>query len=128
MDTGLQTFTWTYEKDYYWDEGQDCAWIDYIVFPVNSFCTGVAPVETSDFSFQIFPNPASGSVIVRFNDRLPSDGMLTVLGADGRQIQQVGLHPYISEQSIQIGHLTRGIYFIVIETGQQNYVRKVIKL
>ncbi len=33
VSTGLHTFTWTYEKDYLVSSGQDCAWVDYIVFP-----------------------------------------------------------------------------------------------
>jgi hypothetical protein len=30
---GTRTFTWKYFKDSYVTEGQDCGWIDYIVFP-----------------------------------------------------------------------------------------------
>lgn len=33
VTTGEHTFTWKYLKDNYSSSGEDCAWIDYIVFP-----------------------------------------------------------------------------------------------
>ncbi|MCD4746526.1 MAG: T9SS type A sorting domain-containing protein [Bacteroidales bacterium] len=30
---GLHTFKWIYEKDYSVSNGQDCGWVDYIIFP-----------------------------------------------------------------------------------------------
>ena len=33
VPAGLHTFKWEYEKDWYVSSGQDCGWIDYIVFP-----------------------------------------------------------------------------------------------
>ncbi len=33
VTAGMHTFTWTYRKDIYVDDGSDCAWIDNISFP-----------------------------------------------------------------------------------------------
>ena len=33
VTAGIHTFTWTYRKDIYSDDGSDCAWIDNITFP-----------------------------------------------------------------------------------------------
>ena len=33
VSMGLHTFVWQYNKDYSVSSGEDCAWIDYIVFP-----------------------------------------------------------------------------------------------
>jgi hypothetical protein len=33
VSTGIHTLKWEYYKDGYVDEGSDCAWIDYIIFP-----------------------------------------------------------------------------------------------
>ncbi|MDY6914825.1 MAG: C25 family cysteine peptidase [Candidatus Cloacimonadota bacterium] len=35
VEAGNHTFEWKYRKDGYVDEGSDCAWLDYIVFPVS---------------------------------------------------------------------------------------------
>ncbi|MFP4470298.1 MAG: hypothetical protein ACLFPE_06425, partial [Bacteroidales bacterium] len=44
VSAGEHTFKWSYDKDYSWENGQDCGWIDYIVFPP---CTGNAMVVTA---------------------------------------------------------------------------------
>jgi len=36
VTAGIHTFKWVYEKDYSVAGGDDCAWIDYIVFPASS--------------------------------------------------------------------------------------------
>ncbi len=33
VSSGVHTFRWTYKKDYSVSTGEDCAWLDYIVFP-----------------------------------------------------------------------------------------------
>ncbi len=33
VSTGEHTFTWEYDKDYSVSNGDDCGWIDYIIFP-----------------------------------------------------------------------------------------------
>jgi hypothetical protein len=36
VSAGSHTFRWVYEKDYSVNSGQDCGWVDYIVFPGSS--------------------------------------------------------------------------------------------
>jgi len=33
VTAGVHTFTWEYVKDYIYSNGEDCAWLDYIIFP-----------------------------------------------------------------------------------------------
>ena len=68
VTAGEHTFSWTYEKDTYVQEGQDCAWIDVVEFPPfvgdvisvfflspPSLNFGVVPVnETQTRTFSIF--------------------------------------------------------------------------
>jgi len=35
VNEGMRTFEWTYSKDSSISEGDDCAWIDDIVFPIG---------------------------------------------------------------------------------------------
>jgi hypothetical protein len=44
VEAGEHTFEWKYEKDYTMDGGQDCAWVDYIVFPAGGGSAPNAPV------------------------------------------------------------------------------------
>lgn len=45
VTTGSHTLKWTYQKDSYLDAGSDCAWIDYIEFPLIN--ANVAPFFTT---------------------------------------------------------------------------------
>jgi hypothetical protein len=44
VDAGEHTFEWKYEKDYMTQSGQDCAWVDYIIFPAGGGSAPDAPV------------------------------------------------------------------------------------
>ena len=44
---GSHTFKWAYEKDYSVSNGDDCAWVDYIVFPASSGSGNVLSVNAS---------------------------------------------------------------------------------
>ncbi len=47
VSAGTHTFKWAYEKDYSVSNGDDCAWIDYIVFPAASGAGNVLNVNAS---------------------------------------------------------------------------------
>ena len=66
VSIGQNTFKWEYEKDGSQTAGQDCAWIDYIVFP--PIYLGVTSVVDTKIDFEIFPNPTMGSFNLTFND------------------------------------------------------------
>ena len=42
---GTHTIEWRYSKDYSYDEGEDCAWVDMISFPPVSIVSALSPVE-----------------------------------------------------------------------------------
>ena len=66
VTVGNHDFEWEYDKDGGLADGQDCAWIDYIVFPPMY----IAPttVVESKIDFELFPNPTIGSFNLTFND------------------------------------------------------------
>jgi len=47
VTSGTHTFKWQYEKDGSVSSGEDCAWIDYIVFPTVSFGASFGSNETN---------------------------------------------------------------------------------
>ena len=42
---GTHTIEWRYSKDYSYDEGEDCAWVDMISFPPVNIVEALNPVE-----------------------------------------------------------------------------------
>ena len=66
VNTGVNTFKWEYDKDASWNDGQDAAWIDYIVFP-PIFINQTSITETN-LDINIFPNPSKGIFNIIIND------------------------------------------------------------
>ena len=67
VSIGNHNFEWEYDKDNGFSDGQDCAWLDYIVFPpINLGQT--TNINNKEFDFKLFPNPNIGSFNLTFND------------------------------------------------------------
>ena len=66
VNAGFTEFKWKYDKDGGWSEGQDCAFIDYIIFPPIDL--GSLSSENKDIDIKLFPNPTMGSFKVLFSD------------------------------------------------------------
>ena len=66
VNAGINEFKWKYDKDGGWSEGQDCAYIDYIVFPPIDL--GAVPLDENFINFNLYPNPNMGSFKLSFSD------------------------------------------------------------
>ena len=86
VSPGFNTFKWEYEKDGGWEDGQDCAWIDYIVFPPIDLGQNTY-IDEHSFSFELFPNPTMGSFNLIFND--VKNHKVEVYGTNGKLISSL---------------------------------------
>ena len=84
VSVGQNTFKWEYEKDGGVTSGQDCAWVDYIVFPPINL--GTTAIIDTDVEFEIFPNPTMGSFNLTFND--VKDHVVEIYDNNGKLIQK----------------------------------------
>jgi len=66
VNAGQNTFKWEYDKDGGWSEGQDCAFVDYIVFPAIDL--GSVSLVNNFTDIKLFPNPTLGSFEITFSD------------------------------------------------------------
>ena len=66
VNTGFNTFKWEYDKDASWNDGQDGAWIDYIVFP--PIYINQTSITETNLDINIFPNPSKGIFNIVIND------------------------------------------------------------
>ena len=67
VSVGNHDLEWEYDKDGSTSVGDDCAWLDYIVFPPIELGQNTN-IEEANFNFEIFPNPTMGSFNLNFND------------------------------------------------------------
>ena len=104
--TGTHTFKWEYDKDGSWSDGDDCAWIDYIVFP--PIYVNQTSIEDRDFTMDIYPNPSLGLFNLSFNDN--KEHSLEISNLSGKQFLYV--ENIISEYKFDFSKLPAGSYFI----------------
>lgn len=131
VPAGEQTFLWKYMKDYSISSGEDCARIDYIVFPAFAVETpsGEAPVLT-DRLF-IYPNPGRDELNVKYTIKNPSNVKILIIDMNGKT-----LYNFSSGNAIQQGEYVLkpdlknqkpGVYTILMITENGVLAKKLIR-
>jgi len=119
VTVGNHDFEWEYDKDASVSDGQDCAWIDYIVFP-PMYIAPSAVVE-SKIDFELFPNPTIGSFILTFNDVINHE--VEIYDNAGRLVEK--MEGQMGVSSFDIKKYTAGTYTIKVLPEGVSY--KIIK-
>jgi hypothetical protein len=128
---GLHTFKWTYYKDGYVSAGDDCAWVDDIIFPPSySITTNLFEEETGNFMVTAYPNPFSYSFVLRYAISEASDILIRVYSQTGQMVKaieykdkQAGLY----HESIISNELSAGIYICEVISNKGVKTIKLIK-
>ncbi|MDP2159606.1 MAG: T9SS type A sorting domain-containing protein, partial [Flavobacterium sp.] len=131
---GNRTFKWRYSKDFFMAEGEDCGWVDNIVFPPTSLISGL-PKSFSDISnikIHLYPNPAVDVLNISFELNEKTNLEAIIYNAIGQQIRVIqpsakfsgGAHQFTSDLS----DLKNGIYFVVLKTETQIISRHFLLL
>ena len=90
---------------------------------------GLAEAQQSKFKTQLYPNPASESTVLKFDNTNSSSAQVKVFDMTGRMVWSLpnalgkGLH-YVD---IPLHHLKSGIYLVVIEKSQSRETLRLIK-
>jgi len=128
---GLHTFRWVYEKDGYLSNGEDCAWIDYIVLPPVDIATGIQTNDSgSGLNFNIWPNPAGSALHIGYTLDRTTAVDIAVFDLLGHKIAQYenGIirekGNYLSE--IDVSGFKAGIYLCCIKTSEGIHTEKLI--
>jgi hypothetical protein len=82
VNAGQNIFKWEYDKDWSGSAGQDCAFVDYIVFPPIDL--GTVSLEESFTNIKLFPNPTMGSFEITFSDN--KDHTVLIYDINGKLI------------------------------------------
>lgn len=82
----------------------------------------VGCIELNDIQFTVYPNPATSMIYVEMeNDK---DTQVSILDVTGRCVKSVQLTENVS--SINIEDVENGVYFIMIQQGENSSVRKLV--
>ena len=66
--------------------GEDCAWLDFIVFPPIDLGQ-TTNIDEANFNFELFPNPTMGSFNLTFNDA--KNHTVEVFDTNGKRISSL---------------------------------------
>lgn len=87
----------------------------------------VEPLSVSEFhknDIAIYPNPTKGLFTIRADREIEK---LTIYDINGRQLKAVEVKDYLRQYQLNISNLSKGIYFVKIETTTGTQTQKLIK-
>jgi hypothetical protein len=125
ISKGAHTLTWTYAKDPYLSLGQDCGWIDDVIFP------GLATVPSADLyinkrtlQVKIFPNPSNALLDIQLQDMAASPSYTGALyGMDGSRI---GTWPLVlGDNRVDVSRFPSGVYLFKCTNGRSTHIERI---
>ncbi|MCC7232586.1 MAG: T9SS type A sorting domain-containing protein [Bacteroidia bacterium] len=90
-------------------------------------CTGISPFA-SNYKFSVYPNPATDEITVSADLGSPQKSLLSITDATGRELTRYTLNiPGTGfRKNIRVADFAKGIYWIILRTGDQEYHRRII--
>ena len=111
---------WTYSKDVYVGEGQDCAWVDNIQFPPTAIIVDVETVEERNVN--IYPNPARD--FVRVSTVNGQQSTVKIYNTIGMLVDEFEINS--DEIEINVSDYKSGVYFVKVSTINGSVIKKFI--
>ena len=102
---GSHELRWEYSKDISVSSGDDCAWIDNVVFPPSTIITKVETVMVKTVS--VYPNPADDVLNLQLSDIQEDVVIYNSLGQVVRSYEDMW-----GNVQINVADLHTGVYFV----------------
>ncbi len=128
----FHTFRWVYEKDSYTSSGEDCAWVDFIVFPPLDIATGIIHHnnDEGDFTINISPNPARSNLNIAYTLGSSTEVEIVIYDLLGHKIMNVMTNAQHQEGEynlqLDVSGIRSGIYLCRISTLEGMLSMKLI--
>ncbi|RLD76782.1 MAG: hypothetical protein DRJ15_14755, partial [Bacteroidetes bacterium] len=128
----FHTFRWVYEKDSYTSSGEDCAWVDFIVFPPVDIATGIIHHnnDEGDFTINISPNPARSNLNIAYTLGSSTEVEIVIYDLLGHKIMNVMTNAQHQEGEynlqLDVSGIRSGIYLCRISTLEGMLSMKLI--
>jgi len=87
--------------------------------------TGIDPTSLVA-SFNVYPNPTSGAFTVELTNKVASNLTITLTNIQGQVIYQNQVANAVNYQETIDSKLSKGLYFLTVNTGKEVKVQKVV--
>jgi hypothetical protein len=132
VSAGQHEFKWSYIKDAYLNQGQDCAWLDNIKLPPHQNVVAVMNTKSNilENSIEIYPNPAQDIAYLNLNMKENSSVNVRILNLSGQIVYEFAnpINIYSGENNILINtqNFTNGVYIVTVSTNQETLNSRLI--
>lgn len=120
VTVGVHEFEWEYDKDGWTEEGEDCAWVDYIVFPPIDLGQ-TSFISEDNFSFKLFPNPSPGIFYLTYNDNKIHS--INIFDHNGKLLEKIDNNK--DQTIIDLQKYSPGTY--TIQVKPENITYQIVK-
>jgi hypothetical protein len=98
------------------------------LFDSTSFCisTSVASIDDKDSMLEVFPNPSSGNITVRYNGSLSVRSSVQIFNSIGELVFSETFSPNQTELKIDRLNLPAGYYVLKFHNDSNLIVKKII--
>lgn len=105
----------------------------YYVISSNTSCSFVSDEyivtgvhdELENVGIDIFPNPVSDLLFVRFSNNLSDSVLLRVISNSGKLIEEIQTDKYLT--SIDVVNISEGVFYVEIIDQKNHYISRIIK-
>lgn len=115
ISAGAHQLHWTFSKDQSASSGDDCSWVDFIVFPPSDNIVYTQNNNSTDFNdLSIYPNPAKDFVNISFDSNNNSNVKLEIFNSLGEIVIYENYNKLINGNhyiKIDTKKYNRGVYF-----------------
>ncbi len=107
-----------YEQSIMANDGVGLAPLKFTESPAPQKAANRTAVETTNFDFELYPNPATSTVEIVFSNEATATGQtLQVFDLMGKLVKTQPITDATTEQVLDIGDLPRGVYLVKIGDG-----------
>ncbi|MBU0764782.1 MAG: T9SS type A sorting domain-containing protein [Bacteroidetes bacterium] len=123
VTAGDHILKWSYEKDQAVSDGDDCAWVDFIVLPPASpLCMEQLSSETT---FICYPNPGAGKYVIETGGQVAGKVKAEVSAITGQYICSSESFENIIE--IDLSAYPDGVYLLKVSDERRVAVIRLVK-
>ena len=131
VPVGENIFKWIYKKNTYEPFGEDCARLDYIVFPPlnGTISAEQLPINTTKLS--LYPNPYNDQITIAYNITEAGPVYIRITDMKGRILFTNDEVLTLAGDHIlkpDLGKLKPGVYTVTLRTDKGVVARKMSKL